>query len=176
MMAGFSPFTRRLVAISLLVFTILGALNFVVFPVANAVDLSLQQLDDSRFRHARLREIDMRPILPHVSPAPRDLTLNAPNRAVATQNFAALIAGTAQRMQIGLTRNAPLPVNQPSMPMLLNEFAVQGEETAVMTFLSELERGRPLVRLKTWSLTRVDGQPGLVRLEAVAQSVWSNVP
>jgi len=57
MMAQFSPFTRRLVAIGILILGLFGLVNLLLVPIYNLTAGSLSGLEDARFQSARLEAI-----------------------------------------------------------------------------------------------------------------------
>lgn len=173
MIASWSPFTRRVVALGILLFVTLGAINIVIMPVSGWLTNTLEELSDGRFRLARLRAIEARPPLPDAPPVPQSLYLTAPDRDAAAAAMIGSVGAAAARTQVSFDQTVALPADPSGTKLVSVGLAGTGAEEAVLLFVNELERGPPVMRLRTWRLTSAEGQPRQVRIEAIAVAVWS---
>jgi hypothetical protein len=171
MMHDQSPLIRRTVALGILALLLIAAANLASAVVA-AVDASLAELDDARFRVARLTALASRPPTPAGAAVPADLFVRAPTREAAQAEFLDIVSAAAARAQL------PLEAVQPETPDPVNRKAVRasvrasGPETSVLAFIAQLEQGRPAVRLARWRIERLEGQPDSVRIEGTAVAAW----
>jgi hypothetical protein len=173
MMANWSPFTRRALALTILAFVVLGIANFVIVPVVGTISSAINELQDSRFRVARLEAIEGRPAVPNVQPVPSGLTIAATNRGAAGSLMAGALGAAATRTQVTLDPPTVLPQdNQPRQVAI--SVGVVGSEAAVLSFVNALEAGQPLVRFRNWRFAVVDGPPRQLRFEGVALAPWSD--
>jgi Type II secretion system (T2SS), protein M subtype b len=162
-MAQFSPFTRRLVALGLLFLLVLGVVNLIILPIASQLEAHLSTLADARFRLAKLKAIEARPLPADVAPVPQNQYLAAADAAQANDQFRALVAGHAARLQLQLER---ADVQQPTTRIRQQvelALTVSGQQEQLLNFINQLEQGAPLMRFKLWRLTRelasADAQP-----------------
>lgn len=159
MTASFSPFTRRLLAIGILLLLVLGAIQLIVAPLYTLTANSLSGLEDARFRRARLESIAARPPLPNSSPVPASLYLTAPDRQRATDLMLATIGGSAGRYQIQIDSIAPLAAESSRGAAIAVTVAARGEHDKVLAWINELERGTPNVHFADWSLAPDSSAP-----------------
>jgi hypothetical protein len=152
MMAPFSPVTRKLLALGILVLLVLGALQLIVAPLYALTANSLSGLEDARFRRARLESIAARPPLPASAPVPASLYLEAPDRQRATDLLLAAIGGSASRYQVQIDSIAPLAAESSRGAAIAVTVAARGEHDKVLAWINELERGIPNVHFADWSL------------------------
>jgi hypothetical protein len=152
MMASFSPLTRKLLALGILVLLVLGALQLIVAPLYALTANSLSGLEDARFRRARLESIAARPPLPTAAPVPASLYLAAPDRQRATDLLLAAIGGSASRYQVQIDSIAPLAAESSRGAAIAVTIAARGEHDKVLAWINELERGIPNVHFADWSL------------------------
>jgi hypothetical protein len=152
MIASFSPLTRRVLAIGLLVLLVLGAIQLVIAPIYSLTANSLSDLQDARFRRARLESIAARPPLPASAPVPASLYVTAPDRQRATDLILAAISGSAGRYQVQIDSIAPLPEQSSRGAAIAVTVAARGEHDKVLAWINELERGTPNVHFADWSL------------------------
>lgn len=172
MMAGFSPFTRRLIALAILLFALLAAINLAGAVIGGA-SASLAALGDARFRLARLTALQMRPASPAGAPVSPDFYFTAPDResAAAQAEAAARQAAASVALPIESLALAPADPEQPLQLAL--PIAASGPEPAVLAFIAELERSRPAMRLGSWRIVRTGTDPGSLRVEGTVLAVWS---
>lgn len=168
MMDSFSPFTRRLVAISIPVFVVLAIGSVIVLPVVDALSASREQLADDRFRASKLKAIIEAPTLPAVARVPRGLYISAPAIAPASAALANIITSTAARNQMAVDH--VVAINGGGTDLALVDFAATGSEAGILSFLNELEVGSPLVRMQNVRLIAIEGQPRQLRVEGVAMA------
>ena len=152
MIASFSPFTRRVLALGILVLLLLGAIQLIVAPLYAVTANSLSDLEDARFRRARLESIAARPPLPAAPPVPASLYLTAPDRQRATDLLLATIGGSAGRHQVQIDSIAALPAGSSRGAAIAVTVSARGEHDKVLAWVNELERGSPSVHFADWSL------------------------
>jgi|GEM_PF-6002894 len=153
MIASFSPFTRKLLALALLALLLLGAIQVIVAPLYTFTANSLSGLEDARFRRARLEAIAARPPLPVAAPIPASLYLTAPDRQRATDLLLATIGGSAGRYQIQIESIAALPEGSSRGAAIAVTVAARGDHDNVLAWINELESGAPSVHFTDWSLS-----------------------
>jgi hypothetical protein len=159
MIASFSPFTRKMLALGILVLVLLGAIQLVIAPLYALTANSLSGLEDARFRRARLESIAARPPLPTSAPVPASLYLTAPDRQRATDLLLATIGGSAGRYQIQIDSIAPLAPESSRGAAIAVTVAARGEHDKVLAWINELERGTPNVHFADWSLAPDSSAP-----------------
>ena len=158
MMAQFSPFTRRVVAIGILVLGLFALINLLIVPLYGLTSGSLSGLDDARFQRARLEAIAARPPLPRADPVPANLYLTAPDRQRAVDALIAAVGGAAARYEIQLDGVAPLPAD-PARPKAIGlTFSGRGDQERILAWINELEIGPPAIRFGEWTLTHDSGE------------------
>lgn len=173
MMDGFSPVTRRIVAVGLLVFLALLALNLIVSPLLDWTADSLDRLAMARERKSRLLVLQDRPAIDPGETVPAALTLSAADRPAAEAKLAELLTQAASRTSITIDSVTPEQASDSKSRQIGAVVSATGTETAIISFLTDVESGSPLVRFKAWKLARSDGAPGTVKFEAVAAAVWT---
>jgi hypothetical protein len=160
MMAQFSPFTRRVVAIGILILLVLGAIDLVIAPLYALTANSLSGLEDARFRRARLEAIEARPPVPSAEPVPASLYLAAPDRQHAADALLAAIGASAARYEVQLDSVAPLPADSSRGAAIAVTVAARGEHDKLLAWINELERGAPAIHFADWSLAPDTGPAG----------------
>ncbi len=160
MMAGFSPFTRKVVALGILILLLLGAIQLLIVPIYALTADSLSGLEDARFRRARLESIAARPPLPAAAPVPASLYLAAPDRQRATDQLLAAIGGAAARYQVQIDSVAALPEESSRGAAIAVTIAARGEHDKVLAWVNELEAGSPSVHFADWALAPDSSAPG----------------
>ena len=158
MMAQFSPFTRRVVAIGILVLGLFALVNLLIVPLYGLAAGSLSELEDSRFQRARLEAIAARPPLPRSDPVPASLYLTAPDRQRAVDAMIAAIGGSASRYEIQLDNVAPIPADPARPKAIALSFSARGEQDKILAWINELEVGPPAIRFGEWALGHDDGE------------------
>jgi Type II secretion system (T2SS), protein M subtype b len=173
MTASWSPLTRRLVALGLLILALLGVLNLIIMPVATMLTDSLDALHDNRFRLARLDAIDARPPLPPAPVLAPGLTVTGIDQGAAAAALIGNIGAAAARAQLALEPPTLLPSATGDAKRLALRVAATGPEPMMLQFVNELERGAPLIRFRSWRLSVVEGSPRQLRFEAIAVAAWA---
>jgi hypothetical protein len=158
MMAQFSPFTRRVVAIGILVLGLFALVNLLIVPLYGLTAGSLSGLEDARFQRARLEAIAARPPLPRSDPVPSTLYLTAPDRQRAVDTLISAIGGSAARYEIQLDNVAPLPADPARPKAIALSFSGRGEQDRMLAWINELEIGPPAIRFGEWSLGQDAGE------------------
>ena len=175
MMTGLSPLGRRLVAIGLLVLAALVGMT-AIETFASAPSAALADLEQARARSSRLEALLRRPSPLPTAAIPASYYFQAPTHQAAT----ALVAGRIGA--VAASAGLPPPVLRPgpqasAAPNLLRVgIAAEGPEPVLLGFVGDLERGTPPVRLRSWRILRLEGEPARVRLEATAVAAWEGAP
>lgn len=169
MIHGLSPQVRRILAVGLAVLLLLlgGSL---IAKLANATGEALDDLEDARFRSARLTALSQRPPTAAGTPIPEDLLFRGPALEAAQIDFAGRIAAAAANAQLTLDPAPALPPDGIS-PALRMPIAATGPEQSLLSFVNQLEQGRPVIRLSSWRIAP-QADPALLRIEGVAIAAW----
>jgi hypothetical protein len=172
MIDRFSPLTRRMLALGGLVLALLVLVNLVLSPLVGLTGDSLTELDDARFRLARLEAIIARPAPPRSEPVPDSLYAAAPARQAATDRLISMINTTASGYGVQVDSIAPMDANPSRPKMIALSLVMRGEQDAMLAFINDLERGQPVVHFADWSLgpgaqpaaaaADPEGQPGAI--------------
>ncbi len=171
MMMGFSIFTRRVLAIGILLLLILCSIEFIILPIKDRMQLSRNSLADSRFELARLHDIANRPEPPAGQKIDNSLLLNA-NEKLAAQNILNdhLLALAEQR---GISVNIVFIDQENTFKgLIMADISIAGEESLIMSFIADLENGRPLVRLTNWNINYQEQQPQQIQFESKIMASW----
>jgi len=172
-MDAFSPLTRRIVAIGLVVFVALLSVNLIIAPLIGWTADSLDRLAMARERKSRLLVLQGRPPVAQGDDVPAALMLSATDRAQAQARLAELLTQAAGRTAATIENISPEALDSPPSREVHAVISVTGTESAVVGFLADVEGGSPLVRFKAWKLARNDSAPGTVKFEAVAAALWA---
>jgi len=65
------------------------------------------------------------------------------------------------------------PAVQDATAAIIARVTVSGPEAAVVRYVADIERGRPLVRFADWQLRRSAAGDGTVRFDGHAASIWA---
>ena len=155
MMAQFSPFTRRLVAVGILILGLFALVNLLIRPIYGLTADSLSGLNDARFHRARLEAIAKRPPLPRAEPVPPTLYLSAPDREKAQDALVAAIGGSAAAYEIRVENVSPLPADPARPKAIAVAFRATGAQDQMLAWINSLEFGPPAVHFAEWSLAQV---------------------
>lgn len=172
MIEGLSPFTRKLLALGLLLLAMLLGVNLLT-GLIGTTGASVGALEDARFRLARLDALKAAPPPPKIEPLPRSSYFRAADAEAASELLVAAIQAASQSAQMPLEGATPLPADTGNGLLLRASISGAGPEAAVLGFVAALEREEPAVRLASWSVRQVDEQAGTVRIEAIAVAAWS---
>jgi hypothetical protein len=169
---SFSPLTRRVLAVGLLILALLLAVQIFSLAAA-AVGTALGRLEDSRFALARVEAVRARPLPPRAPPLPLGQFLQADSHDTATAAAAGRIRRAAGGSGVTLDGMTAVPAD-PANPRLVRiSFAARAAEPALLAFIQAVEREDPPLRLHAWSIARAaPGAPELV-LQASAVVAWS---
>lgn len=171
MMSGFSPLTRRFLAIALVVLALLLGWTLIVQPLAGQTERSLSRLEQSRFLLARAEGLVAAPLPDAQAALPPGLAYRASDRAAATDAFsaqvAALLLGGAASVE------AITPIDGKGSTPLAMQLVVIGPEADVARFIAAAERARPIIRFADWRLEVADPAAGTVKFSATALAAWT---
>ena len=173
MMNAFSPLTRRILALGLLVLLLLLGLRLVLAAV-ETVGASISELEDSRFRLARLEAIAARPAAPPAPALPSGLTFTAASAEEAGTAMVGALHAAASQIQLGAV--APLPTD-PKNPQLVSlSVSAAAPEASLLAFIRDLEAASPSIRLRTWSIAPSAPGAADLQLQGVSVAAWSPAP
>lgn len=175
MIDSFSPLTRRILALGLLVLALLVGLRLIVLVVGGVGD-ALDRLEDSRFALARVEAIRAGPLPPRMPPLAPGQFLQAETHAVAADAAAARIRDAATRHIVTLEGMTAAP-QDPANPKLVQlSFVARAAEPALLGFLQTVEQDGPPLRLQGWSIGRGSPDSPELSLQATAVVAWSAAP
>lgn len=174
MTQSFSPPARRIIALGLLALLLLIGASLVL-KAAGSVRDALAELDDRRFRVARLNALAQRTAPSAGQPVPQGMSFQASSRDAAQAEFAGSLAAAADAAGVTIEGVAALPADPLNPPLIKISFAASGPEPALLGFINEIEQRRPAIRLPTWRMSLNEDAGGL-RLNAVALAVWETGP
>lgn len=177
MMTQFSPLSRRIIAIGILVLMLLLLIRLLT-PLASMMAESLSALEDSRFRLARVEAIRSQPAPSMGEEVPSDFYLIAASREIAADMLIATINAKAQQYEvridaIGLSDGVPGDAQRVDVSL-----TATGEQEKLLSFINDLEQARPLIRFGTWALASLDQMPGdgstpvQLQFTGTAMAVW----
>jgi hypothetical protein len=172
MIADFSPLTRRLLAIGLLILALLLAVRLAT-AVAGGVGGALESLDDSRFALARLEALRRRSEPPRAPPLQPGLAIAAASHEAAGEAAAGRIAGAASGKV--LIDSISLLSQDAANPRLVRiSIAARGREPELLAFIQALEQPDPPIRLHEWSIAAPSPGAAELTLQATALAAWGD--
>jgi hypothetical protein len=169
MIDSFSPSSRRLIAVGLLLLKLLMLISFVIMPTFEWTKSHVDQLTDSRLKLARISALDKAQMVQPDTDVPETLLFKAKNVAEAQSLFDAHLRRSAELngiQNIFLEAETGAKVNG----LLRSKFRVSGPEYQVASIISELESNAPLLRMDQWTLRR--DPDGIIALEASIVAGW----
>lgn len=171
MMQDLVPFTRKVLALGVLVLVAAILISGAIVPLLSTLDHSLEQLADARFRHARLRALEALPPPPPGDRVPREIVIWAKSRQEAAQLISRRISAAANRNAVALEQAVLRPADAREVEISFDVVAA-APEASTLGMINELERSQPLIRLENWRLSQ-EGPTSPLRLEARLSGVWS---
>jgi len=172
MIESFSPFTRRVLAIGLLILALLVAGQLFAL-IASGVGNALDRLQDSRFALARVEAVRTRPPPPRAAPLPPGQFIGADSHGTAAAAAAGRIRTAAGQSGVTLEAMAAAPVDPLNPKLVRLTFAARAAEPALLGFLQTVERDDPPLRLNSWSISRAAPDSPELILQASAVTAWS---
>lgn len=169
---NFSPLTRRILALGILILVLLFALRAGA-ALAGWTAGSIEALEDSRFRLARIEALRTRPAPPPLPPLPVGSGFNGRDHRSATEALGATVTAAAAAAGLALTEIAAEPQQAGNPRLVALRLAAAGPESAVLDFVARVEASSPTVRLVSWTIERAGGEAEPLRLVAVAAGAWS---
>jgi len=171
MIDQFSPLSRRLIAVGLLILALLLLVFFIVVPLYSTVGSAVSDMRDAQFRLERLEAIRARPLPARTEPIPAEQFIKAANAEAATELLIAQVNTAVTASQV--TMDAPVYADTPPGPqMLAVALRGSGPADAVFALFNQIERGVPAVRFKAWQISAADATGKTLRFEAVALAAW----
>jgi len=172
MIAQLSPFTRKLLALTILFLLLAGVINLLVVPLVGLVHDNVAHLADVRFERLRLETIEARPNPPPGDPVPQELYIHAADARAAAAQLSSLITAAAQGNGLTVEQSTESLPDPPNPRLVAAQIRLSGPEAGMMRFLNALEGGKPLVRLAQWTLAAPDAPGGPMQLDAEAVAAW----
>jgi len=173
MISAFSPLTRRVLAVGLLVLALLLLLQLVVVPLFTIIGAQRDELATLRGRVAHLKAVD-RQAVPPLSTIPPHSTIRAAGAAAAQQRLRLAIgqAATAASVEIHGLMFRPSAADAPQLMRV--EVNISGSEEGLLRFAQMIEQGDPLIRFERWTLQApaTPGQP--IILSGRIAAVWEH--
>ena len=171
MIADLSPLVRRLLAATILLLAIAGAIGLVIVPLATLAVSTHDALADSRFRKDRLERLAEQPEPRGGATVPQGLLIEAVNSDQAMALFSARINMVAAARQLAVERIVPQPTATPGRLEL--SVLLSGPPESVLALVTDLERGPPAIRMTRWSIARSEpvATPRRVVLDATLVAV-----
>jgi len=147
---GFSPLTRKILALGLLFLGLFLLWTVTASPVISTIDASLTELNDARFQRMRLEQIQSRPALEPTEELPANLVTRAKTSEEAQNAMLAQINALAMQNGFELVI-VPRPPTKGSK-LIAYDVSISGDELNIIRFINSLERGNPMMRFRGWQI------------------------
>jgi hypothetical protein len=158
-MESFTPLTRRIVALGLLVLAILLGISWAVMPLITANELALKDLADVRRALARARAQVDGPEAPVVRSFPDGAAIWSADRKAASDELSGRLAGLAAGHHLDL-QLLPGPQMQTAAPSPVSiGLSASGAREDVVRFINVLEAGALQIRFRRFHLSRLQVAP-----------------
>ncbi|SDD73188.1 hypothetical protein SAMN05444678_12054 [Sphingomonas sp. YR710] len=175
MIDALSPFSRRIIAIALLLLAIVTLLNLIIVPLWQACAGNIAELSIARARIARMEAIAATQPPEQGDSVPATAMIISPSREGAIATLTGSIGASASRTKVtGPSITPAPPAGAPAKVAV--DIDASGSEVDLVAFLADIEAASPAIRLQSWSVEAplVVGTPAHVRGRAVA--VWAARP
>lgn len=150
-LSQFSPLTRKILALGLLILALMLVWRLILSPVAMQMESSLTELDDARFQRVRLENLQARPKPEEAEALPADIVFSANSREEAALGLSGYISGLAAQNGLQVANITPRPGAETDK-LLAFDLALIGEELSVVRFINQAERGSPMIRFRSWQI------------------------
>lgn len=150
-MQQFPPRMRKFLALACLLLTLLFAWNIIIAPVAAQMGASLTKLQDARFQRMRLEQLAAQPAPQQSEPMPIELLAVAATPEEASAQISNYLNGLAAQNGLKVANITPHS-GLKGAKLLAFDFALVGDEVALVKFINTLERGAPMIRLRSWQI------------------------
>ncbi len=170
MIDQFSPLTRRIVAVGLLILVLLIGLQGILLPVANRISDQREELAVLRDRAAHLQDISDRP-LPAMSALPAHAAIKAMAAGPALERLRAAISQAATASGVALNGVAASSAGGSTQRLYLDVNAT-GSEEALTQFIGLLEHGDPLMRWESWRIQSGSATDQPLTLSGRVAAAW----
>lgn len=175
MIDALSPFSRRIIAVALLLLAVVTVLNLGIVPLWQACVGNLDELSAVRARVARMEAIAATPPPEQGDAVPATAMIISATRDSAVATLTGSISASAARTKVTGPSISPAPL--PGSPAKIAvDIDASGSEVDLVAFLADIESASPAIRLQNWSVEAplVEGTPAHVRARAVA--IWATRP
>jgi len=170
-MESFSPVTRKILAIGLLVLALLIAVQLVLVPLAGAIAEQRAELADLRGRAAHLSAV-LDTALPPMSQLPAHAIIKAGARDAAVARFEGAINQASAAAGVNLQQQAAMPSGINADQLIRLRVAATGSEEALLRFAAILEHGEPLARFQSWHIQTGTGPDRTLVLTSQIVAAW----
>ncbi len=170
-LSQFSPLTRKILAIGLLILVLLLAWRLILSPVATQMEVSLTELDDARFQRVRLENLQARPKPEKAVALPEDMVFGAENREEAATGLGSYISGLASQNGLQVANITARPGGDTDK-LLAFDLALIGEEISVARFINQAERGSPMIRFRSWQIEAGSENDPNLQFSGQAVGAW----
>ena len=170
-----SPLTSRIVAVGLLILALLLLIQLLSALISTVQDVRLE-LGDVRARRAQLEQRIARGIPERGAIVPTDLFFRAKTEPEAAGVFGTYVNIVARRYGVQVRGLSVDPTSGIAGHALDATIQVDGPETSVIKFVSELEQGRKLTRLVAWHITKGQDLKAGISLSGHVVAAWGPHP
>lgn len=168
----FSPLTRKILAVALLVFILLLVWSVILSPLFSSIGASLSELDDARFQRERLERLEARPAPQAAEVLPGEIVFRVDNPETAADQIGGYFANLASGAGLQIL-SVEARVAKTGSKLLQVDFALQGPEEKVMRFINLAEKTMPIIRFKDWAIEAIDPASGEVQFSGQALAGWT---
>lgn len=170
-LSQFSPLTRKILALGLLVLALLLFWTLVVSPVAAQMDSSLTELEDARFQRVRLENLKTRPTPDKAEPLPAGIVFNANSREEAATGLSGYISSLAAQNGLQVANITVRPGGDTGK-LLAFDLSFIGEEVSVARFINQAEKGSPMIRFRSWQIEAGNDSDPSLQFSGQAVAAW----
>lgn len=172
MSSDFSPLTRKVLAIGLLILALLLVWTVILSPLFSALGSSLTELDNARFQRLRLEQIETRPTPEKAATLAPDIVINAQSKTEASDQFTVHFSSLANGN--GLQTVSVVQTNNDQTGKLVGvEFALSGPEENIVKFINIAEKSAPNIRFRNWQITAIDANDPNLQFSGQALAGWT---
>jgi len=176
-MDAFSPLSRRIIAVGLLVLAVLLAINLIIVPLGQANADQLDALAAARMQLKHVEAIASTEPPAKGDPVPSSALIIAPNRDAGMATMVSALSASGAKFKLAPPALTMGPISGPfDDPHLIVDVAVAGSETDIVAFIADVELTVPAIRFQSWSIFASDGPGGQSKLQARAVAIWMPRP
>lgn len=170
-LSQFSPLTRKILALGLLVLALLLVWTLMLSPVAAQMENSLTELEDARFQRERLEKLQVRPQPEKAEALPANIVFISDSREEAAVGLSNYISSLAAQNDLQVANITAHPGGKTDK-LLISDFALIGEEGSVARFINQAERGAPIIRFRSWQIEAGNANDPSLQFSGQAVAAW----